>query len=537
MKKYTAARYDSFSRRSERPVLYMEQTMNRKGKVYLVGAGPGDWGLLTLRARELIEQCDVLIYDNLVGERIVDTLAPPGCERIYVGKSGASHTMEQEDINGLIVEKAKAGGMVVRLKGGDPYIFGRGGEEALFCVERGVDFEVVNGISSAYAVPNYAGIPVTNRGYSSSVAFITGHEDPTKLESDIRWDKLATGVQTLVFLMGVKNLPLIVEKLVANGLESTTPAAVIQNGCQPTQRSVAGTLADIARKVKDAGIKPPSIIIVGDVVSLRDRINWFEKRPLFGKTLVVTRSRDQASELTARLMELGAGVIETPVIKILPVAAAEGIAGALEKLGAYDWIILTSVNGVDHFFGHLNDAGLDARALSSSKICAIGPATAERLHAHGIRADLVPKRFVSSDIAGELAGRGEIAGKSFLLPRADIAPRELSDALLRDGAKLVDDITVYRTVEEDLSENPARLEQLRQAQFDLVTFTSSSTVQNFDRLMKKAGVKNTAGFRCAAIGPVTADRAKELGYRVEISAGVHTIEGLVEAILEYYNKG
>jgi len=512
----------------------MEQIMNRKGKAYLVGAGPGDFGLLTIRAKELIEQCDVLIYDNLVGERVVDSLASPGCEKIYVGKSGASHTMEQEDINNLIVEKAKAGNMVVRLKGGDPYIFGRGGEEALFCVERGVDFEVVNGISSAYAVPNYAGIPVTNRGYSASVAFITGHEDPTKLESDIRWDKLATGVQTLVFLMGVKNLPLIIEKLVANGLDRSTPAAVIQNGCQPTQRSVSGTLADIGQKVKDAGIRPPSIIIVGNVVALREKINWFEKRPLFGKTIVVTRSRDQASELTARLLDLGAGVIETPVIKILPATDGDVMAGAIKKINAYDWIIMTSVNGVDQFFRHLDAAGLDSRALSSSRVCAIGPATAERLSAHGIKADLVPKRFVSGEIARELSGRGEISGKSFLLPRADIAPRELSDTLLREGARLVDDIAVYRTVEEDLSSNPAQLEMLRQMQFDLVTFTSSSTVRNFDRLMKKAGIEVKSDIKCAAIGPVTADTARELGYRVEVSAGVHTIDGLVEAILGYY---
>ncbi len=515
---------------------YMEQSMNRKGKVYLVGAGPGDFGLLTLRAKELLEQCDVLIYDNLVGERVVDSLAPSGCEKIYVGKSGASHTMEQDDINRLIVDKAKAGNMVVRLKGGDPYIFGRGGEEALACVDQGVEFEVVNGISSAYAVPNYAGIPVTNRGYSSSVAFITGHEDPTKLESDIRWDKLATGVQTLVFLMGVKNLPLIIEKLVANGLEGSTPAAVIENGCQPSQRSVSGTLADISRKVKEAGIRPPSIIIVGDVVALREKINWFERRPLFGKTIVVTRSREQASELTARLTELGAGVIETPVIKIIPAGEPDGLNGILKKISSYDWIIFTSVNGVEHFFKYLFDGGLDSRALSSAGICAIGPATAERLSAYGIRADLVPQRFISSDITRELAERGEISGKTFLLPRADIAPRDLSEALAREGAKLVDDIAVYRTVEEDLSANPAQLELLRQLNFDLVTFTSSSTVQNFDRLMKKAGVEAAQTVRCAAIGPVTAEKARELGYRVEISAEEHTIKGLVDSILKYYGK-
>lgn len=509
--------------------------MNRKGNVYLVGAGPGDSGLLTLRAKELLEQCDVLIYDNLVGERIVDAFTSGVCEKIYVGKSGASHTMEQEDINRLIVEKAKAGNMVVRLKGGDPYIFGRGGEEALFCVEQGVEFEVVNGISSAYAVPNYAGIPVTNRGYSSSVAFITGHEDPTKLESDILWDKLATGVQTLVFLMGVKNLPLIIEKLCSNGLPRSTPAAVIQNGCQPTQRSVSGTLENIAQKVKEAGIRPPSIIIVGNVVSLRERINWFEKRPLFGKTIVVTRSREQASELTQRLTELGADVIETPVIKIVPAGGQGDFAAIFEKIGSYNWIIFTSVNGVEHFFMHLFADGHDARSLASANICAIGPATAARLSAYGIRADLVPQKYISSDITRVLLERGEIRGKSFLLPRADIAPRDLSEALSREGAMLVDDIAIYRTVEEDMSSRPAQLDRLKGLRLDLVTFTSSSTVQNFDRLMKKAGVDATA-VKCAAIGPVTANKARELGYRVEISADEHTIEGLVNSIVMYYGR-
>ncbi len=508
--------------------------MKRKGKVYLVGAGPGDCGLLTLRAKELLEQCDVLIYDNLVNERVVHSFTPERCEKIYVGKSGASHTMEQDDINRLIVEKARADNMVVRLKGGDPYIFGRGGEEALYCVEQGVDFEIVNGISSAYAVPNYAGIPVTHRGYSASVAFITGHEDPTKLASDIRWDKLATGVQTLVFLMGVKNLPLIIEKLTQNGLDISTPAAVIQNGCQPSQRSVSGTLADIALRVKEAGIKPPSIIIVGKVVSLRDKINWYEKRPLFGKRIVVTRSREQASELTARLTELGAGVIELPVIRIVPAEMTEDLGRTFKKLGAYDWIIFTSVNGVDHFFSHLFAGGLDSRSLSSAKICAIGPATGERLQDFGIRADLVPQKFISTDIARALADLGEIAGRSFLLPRADIAPQELGLSLLKGGAKLVDDVAIYRTIEEDLAGMTAQIAQLRDLNFDLVTFTSSSTVQNFDRMMKKIGAAAAKPITCAAIGPITAGRARELGYSVEISAEVHTIDGLVDAIIDYY---
>lgn len=508
----------------------------KKGKAYLVGAGPGDPGLLTVRAAKLIGQCDVLIFDNLVNESIVDALTPAGCEKIYVGKSGASHTMEQEDINRLIVDKARAGGMVVRLKGGDPYIFGRGGEEALFCAEHGVEFEVVNGISSAYAVPAYAGIPVTNRGYSSSVAFITGHEDPTKLESDINWDKLATGVQTLVFLMGVKNLPLITEKLIQNGLDPATPAAVIENGCQPTQRTVAGTLSDIAEKVRQAGIRPPSISIIGRVVSLREHINWYETKPLFGKTVLVTRSRDQASELSSKLSDLGAAVIETPVIRIEPLEDTYEIKRCIGNIAAYDWLIFTSVNGVYHFFNALSASGLDSRALAHVKICAIGPATADSLAPHGLRPDLVPDKFISTDIIESLLSLNEIRGKAILLPRADIAPKDLADKLREHGAALVDDIAVYRTVEEGFNAIPGIKEMLRGRTIDLVTFTSSSTARNFHRLLTRAGITDARSFTCAAIGPITAQTAEDLGFTVSISAGEHTIQGLVDAILAHVKK-
>ena len=508
--------------------------MKRKGKVYLVGAGPGDFGMLTLRAKSLLERCDVLIYDNLVSELIVDTLTTSGCEKIYVGKSGASHTMEQEDINRLIVEKARANNMVVRLKGGDPYIFGRGGEEALFCSENSVEFEVVNGISSAYAVPAYAGIPVTNRGYSSSVAFITGHEDPEKLESDIMWDKISTGIQTLVFLMGVKNLPFIIEKLKQHGLAPATPAAVIENGCTPRQRTVSGTLADISEKVKQAVIKPPSIIVVGKVVTLREKINWFESRPLFGKSIVVTRSREQASELTARLLELGAGVIEVPAIKIIPPENIATIKDRIRRSDAYDWIIFTSVYGVSYYFKYLFESGFDSRKLANVKVCAIGSSTADALREHGITPDMVPAKFTSREVSRELIEKGEVRGKSFLLPRADIAPKEMAEALVSEGAKLVDDIAIYRNVEEDASEMADQVQALRDGEFDLVTFTSSSTVKNFDRLAGAIGLGNKEKIRCAVIGPITAETARELGYSVEISAEEHTIEGLVEAIFAYY---
>jgi uroporphyrinogen III methyltransferase/synthase len=507
-----------------------------KGTVYLVGAGPGDPGLLTLRARDLLERCDACVYDNLVNTRIMDEFTRPACERIYVGKSGAAHTMEQEDINRLMVSKARENKCVVRLKGGDPYIFGRGGEEALFLAESGIPFEVVSGVSSAYAAPAYAGIPVTHRGYSSSVAFITGHEDPAKLESDIKWDKLATGVQTLVFLMGVKNLPLIIEMLVRHGAPPSTPAAVIENGCGPLQRTVAGTLADITERVSDAKIVPPSIIVVGGVVELRERINWYESRPLFGKTVIVTRSREQASALSARLEELGANVVEVPAIRIAPPDDTTVVRACIEKIAAYDWIVFTSVNGVSYFFKYLYEMGFDSRKLSGAKICAIGPATAGELVRMGVRPELVPEKYVSRDIAESLIRMGEVDGKSFLLPRADIAPKTLSVALTEAGAKTVDDLVIYRTVEEDLSDRNNVLESLSGSKLDLVTFTSSSTVQNFERILQRYAPDQKKALACAAIGPVTADKARELGFRVEAVAEVHTIEGLVKAILGFYEK-
>ncbi len=508
--------------------------MNAK-PVYLVGAGPGETGLLSLRAKELLERCDVCIYDNLVDARIVRLFTRPECEKIYVGKSGACHTLEQDGINRLIVDKAREGNVVVRLKGGDPFIFGRGGEEALFLAENDIRFEVVSGVSSAYAAPAYAGIPVTNRGYSSSVAFITGHEDPAKLESDIRWDKIATGVQTLVFLMGMKNLSFIVNKLIHNGLDGATPAAVIENGCRPVQRSVAGTLSDIETKVREADIRPPSIIVVGEVVSLRERINWFETRPLFGKTIVVTRSREQASALSSRLAELGASVVEAPAIKIAPIEDAGPILKRIADVAQYDWIIFTSANGVASFFGRMSEMGLDARTLHGNKICAIGPATAEKLRQFGILPDLVPDKFISTEIARSLVMIEQVRGKSFLLPRADIAPKALSESLLAEGAKSVDDVAVYQTIEEDLKEIPEE-ETFAQGTFDLVTFTSSSTARNFKKIADRYITRGADSLRCAAIGPVTARTAEELGFKVEIVAHTHTIEGLVEAICAYYAK-
>jgi uroporphyrinogen III methyltransferase/synthase len=506
----------------------------KKPIVYLVGSGPGDVNLLTIRACDLIKTCDVLIYDYLVDKSII-SLASDSCEKIYVGKSGANHTLEQKDINRLIVEKALERRMTVRLKGGDPFIFGRGGEEALFCREKNINFEIVCGISSAYAVPAFAGIPVTHRGISSSVAFITGHEDPSKQESDIRWDRIASGAQTLVFLMGVKNLPYISSRLIENGLSANTPAAVIQNGCRPNQITITGTLFDIAEKVRSAKVSPPCIIIVGDVVSLRSNLNWFETKPLFGKRIIVTRSREQASNLVKNLTDLGADVIEFPSIKIIPVDRNSSIDFAIKKIDQYNWVIFTSVNGVRSFFNYIYNSGFDARIFKGTKIAAIGTATSSEMRSYGILPDLVPEKFTVEDLGKALHDTDEIKDRRFLLLRADIAPENFAVYLRENGALEVNDLTVYRTVPEtpDLYERFSD-DMLRKV--DLVTFTSSSTVKNFAAILKDSGIKSFAGIKAAAIGPVTAKTALELGFDLKITSSTHTIDGLAENIVEYLFK-
>ncbi|MCU0847980.1 MAG: uroporphyrinogen-III C-methyltransferase [Spirochaetes bacterium] len=504
------------------------------GRVYIVGAGPGDIGLLTLRAKDLLEKSEVVVYDNLVNKKIISDYCPGSCEKIYVGKSGSHHTMEQDEINRLLVRKAMEDKNVVRLKGGDPFIFGRGGEEALFLADNGIEFEIVNGISSAYSVPACAGIPVTHRGMASSVAFITGHEDPEKMETDIHWDKIATGIQTLVFLMGVKNLPFIIEKLVKNGRSPSTPAAVIQNGCSPLQKTVCGTMSDIHEKAVKEGIMPPSIIVIGEVASLRDRINWFEKKPLIGKTIIVTRSREQSSDLSGRLSDFGANVIEVPSIKIMPADNDAEIKKTLCTIGTYDWIIFTSANGVSHFFASLLSSGLDARALSRAKICAIGTATSGRLFDYGIKPDLVPQKFTTDGIYSGLADIDEIRKKSFLLARADIAPEDLAERLRSEGASEVNDLTIYRTTKEKINDSDPSFSILKNGNYDLVTFTSSSTVKNFTEILSGMGIESFTGIKCATIGPVTEKTASGLGFNVVVSSEVHTIERLSVDIKKYY---
>lgn len=503
------------------------------GKVYLVGAGPGDPGLLTIKAKERLENGDVIIYDNLANRAFLK-YARENSEKIYVGKRGGDHSKSQDEINQLIVEKAKQGLMIVRLKGGDPFIFGRGGEEAEELVKAGIAFEIVPGITSAIAVPAYAGIPLTHRDYTSTVAFITGHEDPTKEESSIDWSKLSTGSGTLVFLMGVGNLPTIAEKLISHGRPKETPIAVIERGTAPEQRTITGTLETIARLAGEAWVRPPAIIVVGDVVGLRDFLNWFETRPLFGKRIVITRAREQASEFLSLLSGLGAECLEFPSIEIVPPENWKALDQAIKDLETYQWLLFTSVNGVKYFFERLDHHQKDVRDLKGIKIGAIGPKTAEAISKKGIKPDLVPKEYRAEAIIKEM-GKQEIKGAKILLPRAEkareILPRELENL----GAE-VDVITTYRTIKPDHDLDKTK-EMLKQGQIDLVTFTSSSTVSNFIEMFEpdvdslKSWMQKVI---VACIGPITAEKAKEKGLSVDIMPEDYTIEALTESILGYF---
>lgn len=479
--------------------------------VYLVGAGAGDFGLLTLRACEVLRAADVVIYDRLADDAILNLCA--SAKKIYVGKEAGRHTLKQGEINQLLVDEARVNKIVVRLKGGDPFVFGRGGEEALYLRENNLPFEVVPGVTSAIAVPAYAGIPVTHRGVATSFAVVTGHEDPTKPESTINWTNLATAVDTLIFLMGIANLPQIVAKLIEHGRAPDTPAALIRWGTKPNQEVFVTTLAE-APSVK---ISPPAIFVVGEVVKLRERLKWFDTRPLFGKKFLVTRARAQASKLSSALKNLGAAVVECPTIKITaPSDNFSAIDAAIKILRGFDWIIFTSANGVEKFFERLKVHGLDARALN--KVAAIGSATAEKLSSFGILADVVPENFIAESLAASL--KNFVAGKKILLARAEVARDVLPDALKTFGAE-VTIAPVYKTVPEIAA-------QIDFDSIDLVTFTSSSTVENF---VAAYGVPKIPA---AAIGPITARTLKNFGVTPAVVAEEFTIGGLVDVIKNFY---
>jgi len=496
-----------------------------------VGAGPGDPALATLKAVECLRQAEVVIYDYLASERLLE-FAPPEAERIYVGKKAGDHAMGQEQINSLLVKKGRDS-VVVRLKGGDPFIFGRGGEEALALREAGVRFEVVPGVTSAIAVPAYAGIPLTHRGLAVSVAFVTGHEMPGKETSDIQWDRLATGVDTLVFLMGVKNLQVITSQLIAHGRAVETPVAIIRWGTTAEQQTVTGTLVDIAQIAEEAAIKPPAIIVVGEVAGLRQHLNWFEERVLFGKTVVVTRAREQASDFRVLLESKGAQCFEFPTIEVVPPTSWGPLDKAIEKLAQYDWVLFTSVNGVRFFFQRLEEQGEDVRALHGIRIGAIGPKTAASLAERGLRLDLVPPEYRAEAVIEAMGGE-EVEGKRFLLPRAAKA-REILPEKLEEMGGQVDVVPVYETIRPtERSEEVQSL--LEKGEISCVTFTSSSTVENFaamfpgedlPALVVKAAI--------ACIGPITAETARDHGLEVDIMPAEYTVEALATKIVEYFN--
>jgi len=504
-----------------------------KANVYLVGAGPGDPGLITVKGKECIQAADVIIYDYLASPALLK-YARKSAELIYVGKKGGDHTLSQDQINDLIVAKAKTGAIVTRLKGGDPFIFGRGGEEAEVLFKAGLSFEIVPGVTSAIAAPAYAGIPLTHRKLTSTLAFVTGHEDPNKEETSIDWAALASGIGTLVFFMGVKNLPEITRQLMDHGKPPDTPAALVRWGTTPGQVTVSGTLDTIVEKVRAAGLKAPALIVVGDVVNLRPRLKWFEKRPLLGKRIIVTRARQQASDLVRLISDLGAECLEFPTIEIMPAKDPEPLQKAIENLSAYDWIVFTSVNGVIHFFEHLFASGKDVRALSHMQTAAIGPATAEQLLGFGLTSDIVPETYRAESVVTAFKEL-DLKAKKILLPRAREARPILPVELKKMGAE-VDEIPAYETV--TVKENAAELVRvLEDKAVDLITFTSSSTVKNFKALLPSANFQALMqGVIIASIGPITTETAEKLGFDVHISAESYTIPGLVDAILRYYQK-
>jgi uroporphyrinogen III methyltransferase/synthase len=493
-----------------------------KGKVYLVGAGPGDPGLITLKGLHALQQAQVVVYDRLV-EKDLLKFAPRGAELIYAGKARGERAFDQEEISRTLIEKAREGKIVARLKGGDPFVLGRGGEEAEALARARVPFEVVPGVSSATAVPAYAGIPITHRDFASSFAVITGQEGKGKYRID--WGRLAGGADTLVFLMGVENLSRIARELIRHGRPPTTPSALIQWGTRPQQKTITTSLKDIARSAKKENFGPPSVLVVGEVVNLRPLLSWFEKKPLLGKRVLVTRPPKEASRLSALLVQEGAVPVEVPTIETYP-APSLRLDRALDRLEEYDWVVFTSPRGVEAFFERLFARGKDARALGQARLLAIGPATEEALRGYGLRPDLVPREYATQGIVREMAPLN-LKGTCLLLPRTDMAGEELGEELRSLGAR-VEQVTAYRTrlrKEKDI--------QKKVKEIDIVAFTSASTVQGLFRALGGSW-KALAGAHVACIGPQTAAAARGLGLKVDIEAREHTIPGLVGAIVKYY---
>jgi uroporphyrinogen III methyltransferase/synthase len=511
-----------------------------EGRVYLVGAGPGDIGLLTVKGLRCLERADVVVYDFHLNAQVLNCINHDA-EFIYAGKRGGHHTMVQDEINSVIVAKAKEGKTVCRLKGGDPFVFGRGGEEAEALSAEGVPFEVVPGVSSSVAAPAYAGIPLTHRKYSSSFAVIPGYEDTTKEGSSIDWSRLATGVGTLVFLMAVKNIPVLVKKLIENGRAADTPVAVIRWGTRADQETLVSTLKDVAGDVKERDIRPPAVMVVGEVVRLRETLNWYEKKPLFGRRILVTRENSRGFE---PLEDLGAEVMEFPAIRIAPPESWEDLDSATDRLveAAADadgkgaggpWLILTSANGVEYFFRRFSERGLDIRDLKGVRICAVGSKTAGRIRKMGLGVDLVPEEFRAEGLVEsfkKLSG-GDLTGMSFVLPRAEKA-REVFPKAVRKLGGHIEVPVAYRAVKPE--RQPRRLRQfLREGRISVATFTSGATFKNFMELAGEEARELLRDVAIAAIGPVTKKTVEKAGLKVDIMPREATIEAMVEEIKKW----
>ncbi len=498
--------------------------MMQAGTVYLVGAGPGDPGLMTLRGLEILRMADVIVCDRLASDSLL-TEARSDARLIYVGKEAGKHALSQDQTNQLLADEASAGRSVCRLKGGDPYLFGRGGEEAAYLAERDIPFVVVPGISSAVAVPAYAGIPVTDRRFGSSVAIVTGHRAAGKDHDPVRWELLAKAADTVVVLMGMANLDAIRREFLRGGREGATPVAVIRWGTTGLQQTVVSDLANIAAEVERAGLKPPAILVVGEVVKLREQLSWFERRPLLGLRVLVTRPRHQASKLAELLRDEGAQPVVCSLIRIEPVEAdVDRLNGLFEQ--RWDWVLFTSANAIPCFGEQLRGAGLDWRALAGARLGAIGPGTSASLEALGLRVDFVPSRAVAESLAEELPGVSPTT--RVLIPRAAEA-REAIVEMLRARGTLVEEIPVYRTVPDERSSSHVA-ELLRDAEIDVVTFTSSSAVRAMVDAIGSEALKNVS---VACIGPITAETAREHGMAVHVEAEEHTIPGLVAALKVY----
>jgi uroporphyrinogen III methyltransferase/synthase len=500
------------------------------GRCFLVGAGPGDLGLVTLRARECIEQADVIVYDHLANPEML-AWARDDAEIIYVGKRAGEHALGQEKINVLLVERARAGKQVVRLKGGDPFVFGRGAEEASAIADAGIEFEIVPGITSAIAGPAYAGIPVTHRAENSHVTFFTGHEDPEKTGSPIDYAALAKLGGTQVMLMGVQRLESIAREMLKQGVREDLPVALVRWATTGRQETLTGTLQNIAQRVADVGFEAPAVAVFGEVVALRESLNWYEKRPLSGKRIVVTRTRKQAGELSAQLRALGAHVFELPTIRIEPPGDLRAFAELVQYAHNYDWIVFTSANGVEAFFEIFFKLYDDGREIGGARIAAIGPATAQRVKDFHLHVDLQPDEFVGEAVVREFQKQGGVENLRILLVRAEKARDVLAKQLSGLGA-IVDEGLAYRTVPETRDTTGARRHLLEEGA-DLITFTSSSTVENFLAL----GLPWPEGMQVASIGPITSKTARDHGLKIEIEARRHDIGGLVEAIRKFFEKG